>query len=434
MSDSLDRQTALLIIHSLAESGQPPRIGASYLNVGTDRMIESLRDTFLRGVLKPYDGQDGMGGCRWVEANYGNGKTQFLRCVQEVAWQEDYVTAFVELSADECPLDRPEMVYAAVARAIQAPPKTPADVDRGRGIEVMLQHLLDRKFQGVLSGTPNDELKSQAAHWVEKSLGATPVESTGFRSAVVQLLLGKLNGDSRQAELAAGYLRDDQQSQKDLKKIGLHEKLNSSNGFRFLRSLCQVLQRNELAVGTALLFDEARSSLSLMSSRSQERACENLLTVINRCNDGTLPGTLFLYAVMPEFFESFVPQYPALRQRCSTQTRINLENLDGLEELELLKSIGGKITHIFRIAYEDATQNEEILSDNLDYIARGALKHSMVGSGMRRLLVSSWVRALQQLRGSDQRRLSEEEAERIVAGQRIQLQNAEAKTVAAEGE
>ncbi len=52
-------------------------------------------------------GEMARGVCKWVVANYGNGKTQFLRCLQELAWNMGYVTAFVELSQDECPLDRP---------------------------------------------------------------------------------------------------------------------------------------------------------------------------------------------------------------------------------------------------------------------------------------------------------------------------------------
>jgi hypothetical protein len=180
MSDTLDRWTASRIIHSLAESGQPPKLGASYLNVGTERTIQRIRNDYLEDLLTPFEGQDGSGACKWVEANYGNGKTQFLRCIQEEAWKLNYVTAFVELSQDECPLDRPDRIYGAIARYIQARPLTPADVDRGRGIDVALQQLLDRKFGGVLSGTVNDELRDQAVAWVETSLASTPVESSGF--------------------------------------------------------------------------------------------------------------------------------------------------------------------------------------------------------------------------------------------------------------
>src|SRR5262245_8550120 len=107
MLGTLQRRLASRIIHSLAESGQPPKVGASYLNVGTDDIIRRLRTDYLQDLLVAYEGQDGNGTCKWVEADYGNGKTQFLRCFQEEAWKLNYVTAFVELSQDECPLDQP---------------------------------------------------------------------------------------------------------------------------------------------------------------------------------------------------------------------------------------------------------------------------------------------------------------------------------------
>ncbi|MCA9087256.1 MAG: DUF2791 family P-loop domain-containing protein [Planctomycetaceae bacterium] len=418
----------------MAESGQPPKLGASYLNVGTDRIIDRLRSDYLDDHLMPFEGQDGGGTCKWIEANYGNGKTQFLRCVQEKAWERNYVTAFVELSQDECPLDRPDKVYGAIARSIQAKPLTPADVDRGRGIDAMLQQLLDRKFEGVLSGIPNGDLMSQAVSWVETSLAATPVESTGFRTSVVQFLLGKLKGDSEQANLAAVFLRGEPHAATDLREIGLFEKLDKSSGFRFLRSLCQLLQRSELATGTALLFDEARRSLSLMSSRAQKVACENLLTVINRCNSGELPGTLFLYAVMPEFFAEFATAYPALQQRCGPSTRINLEALQGIKEIDLLEMIGLKITEVFGVAYEDAPNDGKILSDNLKCISEQALRQTMVGSGTRRLLVSSWVRALQNFREHGVRSMTPDDAEMLIQGVRQQLDAFGADSVAGEGE
>ena len=434
MLDKLDRRAASRIIHSLAESGQPPKLGASYLNVGTEPIIKRLRSDYLEDLLTPCDGQDGGGACKWIEANYGNGKTQFLRCMQEEAWRHDYVTAFVELSQDECPLDRPERVYGAVARSIQAKPLTPADVDRGHGIDVMLQQLLDRKFQGVLSGNPNEELRTQAVAWVESSLDSTPVESTGLRAAAVQHLLAKLNGNATKASLAAVYLRGEPHSGQELKEIGIYEKLDKTSGFRFLRSLCQLLQRSELAAGTALLFDEARRSLSLMSSKAQKIACENLLTVINRCNSGELPGTLFLYAVMPEFFTEFATAYPALQQRCGPGTRINLEALHGIKELDLLRMMGEKITDVFRIAFEDAPGENDILAANLTCVAERALRQTMVGSGTRRLMVSTWVRALQQFREIGIQRLSAEDADRLMEGAKQQLDASETKVVESEGE
>jgi hypothetical protein len=434
MMKDLDRRTAVRIIHSLGESGQPPKQGAKLLNVGTEAFIRRIRQDYLEDLLPAYEGQDGSGACKWVEANYGNGKTQFLRCMQEEAWNLNYVTAFVELSQDECPLDRADRIYGNVARSLQARPLQASDIDRGRGIEQTLLQLLDRKFPNVLSGVSNDELRDQTIEWVETSLAATPVESSGFRTAVVQYLLAILKSESTKAQAIACYLRAEPFDPKELRGFDLYEKIDKSSGFRFLRSLCQLIQRSELATGTVFLFDEARRSLSLMSSKAQKVACENLLTIINRCNSGDLPGTLFLYAVMPEFFTEFATAYPALQQRCSASTRINLESLQGLKELDLLRMIGEKITQVFQTAYEDAPGDPSLLKKNLACIADQSLRDTMVGSGTRRLLVISWVRTLKDFRENGLRQLSVDDAQAILEGARQKLRDFDASTVESEGE
>lgn len=434
MSEKINRRSALQVLHSLSESGQPPRLGALWLNVGTDGMLDRLRKEYLDDLLRAADGQDGFGACRWIEANYGNGKTQFLRCVQEHAWELGYVSAFVELSQDECPLDHPEKVYGAVARALQAQPLSPSDVDRSKGIETMFSQLVDRRFDGVFSGLPDEPKLEQARLWIESTLANTPVESSSFRIAVVQHLLAKLRGDSEAAQVTAIYLRGEPIPPAELKPLGIYEKLDKSSGFRMLRSLCQLLQRSGLATGTVLLFDEARRSLSLMSNKAQKVACENLLSVINRCNSGELAGTLFLYAVMPEFFTDFAPAYPALQQRCGAGTRFNLEVLDGVSETELLSKIGERIVVVFRVAHEEVAVPSEVLQAQCKLVVQHTLKETMVGSGVRRLFVKSWTQVLMQMRDQGGKGIPPEAIEQIVSGAREHLSRIEVSEVEAAGE
>ncbi len=74
---------------------------------------------------------------------------------------------------------------------------------------------------------------------------------------------------------------------------------------------------------------------------------------INRCNSEELPGTMFVYAVMPIFFTDFAVLYPALQQRCGPNTKINLEADSAEREIQLLQRIGSKIVAVFKIAYPD---------------------------------------------------------------------------------
>lgn len=422
MLPETDGREARRLIQSLMQSGQPPKHGASLFNVGTEKWLDRLQQEHLEDFLLPYEGQDGGGLCRWVEADYGNGKTQFLRCLQERAWKANYVTAFVELSQDECPLDRPERIYGAIARAIQASPANLADIDRSRGIEVTLQQLLDRMFPGVLSGLPSDDLKSQALDWVTNSFRHTPVEDTAFIQAATQHLTAQLTGDEEKTQLSAMFLRGENLPAAQAKTLGVYEKLKKDNGFRLLRSMCQAIQRSGLAAGTVFLFDEARRSLSLMSVKSQKIACENLLSVINRCNSGELPGTMFVYAVMPEFFTDFAIAYPALQQRCGPNTRINLNELTGIKESELLSQIGEKITGLFQMAY-GCIPDQGPLTRNLKTVAAESIRKTM-GTGTRRTFVRSWLEVLLKMRDGALE-LSPEQIRKLMEGVVLELETVE---------
>ena len=276
----ISQRDAKAVIRSLGTSGQPPKFGARLINVGTEQFLRHLEEEYLKDHCLPIDGRDGGGTCKWVEADYGNGKTQFLRCLQELAWDHNYVTAYVELSQDECPLDRPERVFSAVTRSLQAKPDNLADLDRSHGFDTVLTQLFDRKLEGVLSGVPNEGLKARALEWL-KGLQATPVESTALGTAAVRLLAALLNGDEDAARISRLYLRGESIGTPELKKIGVYEKLDKASGFRLMRSMTQLIQRSGLALGVVLLFDEARRTLSLMSSKQKAVACENLLNVVN---------------------------------------------------------------------------------------------------------------------------------------------------------
>ena len=424
--------TAKKAIESLRNSGQPPKLGASALNVGTDHLLDDLRQKYLDDHCASIDGEDGGGACKWIEADYGNGKTQFLRCVQEIAWERSFVVSYVELSQDESPLDRPDRVFSAVARSLQAQPNSPADVDRTRGLNHVLEQLLDRKFPGVLSGLPDDGLRADALDWVQQSFRNTPVESSALATAATVYLMAKLKGEPEREEVSKLYLRGEAVPQPELKKIGVFEKLDKSSAFRLLRSVTQLLQRSGLATGTVLLFDEAGRILS-MSMKSQKQVCENLLSIINHCNNGDFPGTMFLYAVMPEFFTSFATAYPALQQRCGPATRINVNVLQGTNELDLLRGIARKVLEIHCEAYGWSPTGAVPIDAQLGHVAAASLRHAM-GAGARRLLVKTTVQVLDQFRDRGVFEVSESEATALANGAAEELKAKKTAIVDSEGE
>jgi hypothetical protein len=393
------RLVAKDVIESLRASGQPPKLGATSINVGTDKLLNKIRE-FLEDQCLGHDGRDGRGGCRWIEGDYGNGKTQFLRCVRELAWERDFVVAFVELDHNTSPLDDMRKVFAAVVKALQAPPSNSAEVDREKGFDTVLTALLDRKFPGLLTGLPDEGLKKQALDWIEHSFRRTAVEIRPIAQAAAKFLRAVIEGDAATEDLTREFLRGGNVPPARLNKIDIFFRFENSQSLDALKSVTQLLQRSGLAAGTIILFDEARRTLSLMSTRGRKEACENLLTIINSCNEAAFPGTMFLYAVMPEFFTDFATQYPALQQRCGDATRIKINRFDGQPELEVLAAIAEKIRNVYFTAYELPPLNQSqqaALSNAFSQLSQSALRDSM-GAGTRRLLVRTAVAYLDRFR------------------------------------
>jgi hypothetical protein len=137
---------------------------------------------------------------------------------------------------------------------------------------------------------------------------------------------------------------------------------------------------------------------------------------------------------MPEFFTEFATAYPALQQRCGPATRINLETLQGVQERELLRRIGDRITDMFRTAYEDAPDDSPVLKQNLQLVAEETVKHTMAGTGTRRLMVKTWVRALQQFRQQQVTPLTADDAQKLMDSARQELDASDKEAVASAGE
>jgi hypothetical protein len=158
-----------------------------------------------------------------------------------------------------------------------------------------------------------------------------------------------------------------------------------------------------------------------------------LLSVINRCNQGELPGTVFLYAVMPEFFTNFAVQYPALLQRCGHSTRIPLNTIEGVKESDLLLRIGRRIAEIFNAAYTFEIEDSDARDRSLTQLATAAIQQTM-GTGTRRLFVKSCVQMFSNARENGFAELDAAAVERILAGVSDELRGADATETANAGE
>ncbi len=386
------------IIETLGQSGTPLSKGVSYYNVGNQSLLNAIDSHYLGSYLA-----DGGAVFKLVVGDYGSGKSHFLYCVRDRAWERNFAVSKVDLSPKESPYDDQRRVYAAVASSI---------IWHELGNLGEDEHGLTRVLEGTLRRMVNQrgiDLDDPGAFEVPEiralmqTLTMSLIDSLSFQKAVLGFINATLRGQELLQEALGRWLHGEEVSPEDvrnLRTIGVTEKINKNNAFKMLRSLCQTVRALGYT-GLALLFDEGDRMLSV-GGKSEKVATDNLREVIDRCRED-LPGTMFMYAVPPAFIHDIVPKYPALQQRIQApgyfsksnpfSPQISLDRLDVPDE-QLLTQIGYRLLPIFETAY-GVKLDPEIQAGNIAALSEAA-RNSFLAISHRRLfvkaLVADWYR------------------------------------------
>ena len=395
------------IIHRMGETGQPPERGALFVNVATNDILETLRVEYLKQMRE--SGRNSS--FKLVQAPFGGGKTQFLLSLREIAWQEGFSTARVDLSPKECPFNRPEKIYQAVAQGIELPPEE-LDEEPEPGIDIALRTIARQMAEasGVEAFTS----------WLRSEFEEAPINIRSFRKAVSLYMQAVVTSDFDLRDLLGDYLRGTPVAPALLATHGIREQLLPSNAFGFLKSLVQALSNLNLP-GLVMLFDEMDRNMSLPPTQRREIG-DNLRQMIDSCGQASLPGVLWCYAVPPEFMDTIVPEYPALAQRLkgiatpsSTHGLAPLIDLDRLAQgaTELMTKLGKKLITTHEIGFERGL-DVDVQTANIVAVAE-EFGSRMLESGTRREFVKVAIRMLDEQASGDQHRLAPDEIARLLS-------------------
>ncbi len=407
------------IIETLGQSGTPLSRGVSFYNAGNESLLNAIDTHYLGSYLA-----DGGAVFKLVVGDYGSGKSHFLYCVRDRAWQRDFAVSKVDLSPKESPYDDQRRVYGAVASALvwhELGGTSEDELGLARFLEGTLRRLL-----APLGLEPQDEgaAETPEVRAFLQTLEATPIDSLSFHKAIQGYFQALLRGQERRLETLERWLHGEEvtpEDMRDLRTIGVTEKINKNNAFKMLRSLCQTV-RVLGYTGLVLLFDEGDRMLSI-GGRAEKTATDNLREVIDRTRED-LPGALFMYAVPPDFLNTVVPKYPALQQRVQTagyfsranpfSPQIDLEHLD-LPDEQLLEAIGYRLMPIFEIAY-GITLNHDLQTQNVHILAEAA-SNSYLAVSHRRLFVKALVTEWYRQKESGEQVINPEFAAALIKGQ-----------------
>ncbi|MEZ4607520.1 MAG: DUF2791 family P-loop domain-containing protein [Deinococcales bacterium] len=410
------------IIEALASSGTPPSRGVAYFNVGNHSLLESLDHYYFSSYL-----QEGGASFKMVVGDYGSGKTHFLLCLRDLAWQRGFAVVKVELSPNETPYNDQRAVYSAVARHLIWHESD--EVSDEQGIGRFLLGSLER----ILGDSPQPEAL-QHPHYqaLIDTLAATTIDAPVYKLAVLAYLDALMREQEDLQQALERWLLAESTTPEDnklLRQVSVTGKITRNNAFRMLRSLAQVIRALSYS-GLLMLFDEV-DRMSSVSGRAEKLATDNLREVIDRCRE-ELPGAMFVYAVPPQFINDIVPRYPALQQRLRApghfsksnhfSPQISLEKLDVSED-DLMLSIGEKLIPIYEIAFETKL-DRDIQEANAAILANVA-RDVFLDVSHRRLFVKTFVSSLAQQQVEGEGILSEELAKALIRGQAQSLMSGE---------
>ena len=224
---SIKPNIAKAIIFRLGESGTPPEFGLDSFTVGLEPYLSVLENEYLDSILKM-----GMSTFKLVVGSYGGGKTHFLYCVRDLAWQCRYVVSYIPLSPTECPFDRLDLVYKRIVQNLTCPPSSfeslvnPTD----RGIEALLRVWYADVSEKLGGREEKDEYLK----------GLSGIESTSFLLGIKHSFIALDKGDEEEFSDIIRWFTGE--SIEDLSRFGVTENLTQQTAFRLLRSLLQFMR------------------------------------------------------------------------------------------------------------------------------------------------------------------------------------------------
>ncbi len=394
--EGIDLISARKIIEIVGGQGNPPEYGFQYFTAGLDSYLGTIDEDYLGSFIK-----DGGSAFKMVIGVYGGGKTHFLYCIREIAWNYDYIASYIVLSPEQTPFYKLEQVYRTIVSNLIYP-QTPEELLSGydRGIEAVIKAWYNRKYQEMAGKLP-DDLARQELNTYASALG--PYESTSFKNAVKEAFLSLAERRDDDFTLIIQWLEGENPPRNLLRDLRIFERVDKSTAFKMIRSLVQWVRDIGYA-GIVVLMDEAEQTPS-MTTKQKAALLSNMREFIDECGHTNFRNAMWFYAVPDEnFLEGRTQVYEALRQRLSsvfdattnpTGVKIYLEETSE-DPLKLLADIGRKLSAIYEVAYSVKFETSA-LDETIADIAKAAYDRKLE-IGYKREFVKNIIEALHRLR------------------------------------
>jgi hypothetical protein len=306
---------------------------------------------------------EGISCFKYLEGDYGTGKTQFINCLAQRAHKHGVVTAIVTIS-QQCPFSSPLAIFQNIMASFVPGFAEVGAAAQHKGLEILLRHWMHAQLR-ELGVTPGDSVPDSVRQHLERPFGTPWIGAPDTQMGTALQTLGKRliaiesGADQTVAdrELMA-WARGEKVRSTALRNYGLHEPASDTSAFQRLKTVVAFLRERLRYRGFFIAFDEGTRTMSFRRGTVKQRqAIENMLTMINQNAEGEFGGVMFMYAATPDFRSEVIQNtYTALKDRIGSvafapgRPMTPLINLDDVNNDTTLIELGTKLLDVFALA------------------------------------------------------------------------------------
>jgi hypothetical protein len=364
--NSLSSEIAQAIISSL-EAGTVPIGYSQYYDVGRRSQNETVRNEIEENSSK----------LRFINGDYGTGKTHFLSAIRNWAIQNEYSASHVILSPRGAPLYNLEAVYSRILKNLVF-----EDQDVSSPIEAVLEFVF-LEFKKFLSEYMKLDMPqcekfhmnplycshcNQSGNVEEMYIKDFRKLDTNLQIAIIVYRWARwgYNPDFETADLVIRWLEGERLYRTQLNYLGIWDRIGRGDilkGVNEISKLVSLLNKK----GMIIMLDEAEGIESLMPSQ-KPIAYENLKFLIEGAKNNE--NIYFLYATTPTFYNDVNDHSIELSNLVKNTACTDLAPLSPKE----LEDLAFKIAHIFEIALGESAEKKDfanigaIIRENIDIV------------------------------------------------------------------
>lgn len=344
------------------KNGNVPSGGTQSICLGRDKEIEEFSN-LLEKV------KEGKAFTKFLNGEFGAGKSFFLKVVEEMAYDENFVVAWVNVSND-VPFNKIDVVYKNIAKNLRC--KT------GTSLNHIIARWITKLKMMAFSETADPKIQNQIINEnISSDLSETREHSNSFALAIENYYKLMNMEDYKTANYAMAWLRGDSNiPYPEKRKFGVKGDITKENAVSFLEAL-SIFVKSIGYSGLVVLIDEAEFIMNLHNSKLRDVAYNYIRDIYDNCNMSKFQNVLFLFAGTPQFFDDpkkGIPSYEALDDRITDVLSTDLKdmrkpiiNLEGFRREELI-DIAGKLMIMHSEVYKwDASEKiNPILANIVD--------------------------------------------------------------------